>query len=263
MDCRATLNLAFKEVGQVKKIAIALMVAVMAIVLLVGCQPARVYNDGTFTAFSDATDRGYMEVELTIKNDKITEAHVRGFDGLALEKTETYRHQPFLTAKAELPKRIVAQNSWDIDLVSGATTSSNQVRMATLRALQKARVTPSTTAQFFDGTYMAMSDRGQLGWAIAWVTIGNDKITNVVIHETTAARDATGAVIPDQFVRKNVDAASPDFYAFAPYHEARVELPKRFVAANSATVDVFTGATITSTNAMAAVARALEKAKRR
>lgn len=246
-----------------KKIAIALMVAVLAIVLLVGCQPAKVYNDGVVTAFSDATDRGYMKVELTIKNDKITAAQVAGFDGLALEKQDTYRHAPFLTAKAELPKRIVAQNSWDIDLVSGATTSSNQVRMAALRALQKARVTPTTAAQFFDGTYMAMSDRGERGWAIVWVTIGNDKITNVVIHETTAARDAAGAVIPDQFVRKNVDAESPDFYAFAPYHEARVELPKRFVAANSAEVDVFTGATSTSNNVKAAVARALEMAKRK
>ncbi|MBT9151807.1 MAG: Electron transport complex subunit RsxG [Firmicutes bacterium] len=246
-----------------KKLAIALMVAVMAIVLLAGCQPARVYRDGTFTAFSDANDRGYMEVEITIKNDKITAAHVHGYDGLGLEKPETYRHQPFLTAKAELPKRIVAANSWDIDLVSGATTSSNQVRMATLRALQKARVTPTTTAQFFDGTYMAISDRGERGWAIAWVTIGNDKITNVVFHETTAARDAAGAVIPNQFIRKNVDPASPGFYQFAPYHEARIELPKRFVAANSATVDVFTGATGTSTNVIAAVTRAIEMAKRR
>jgi len=247
----------------VKKLAIALMVAVLAIALLTGCQPAKVYNDGTFTAYSDATDRGYMEVKITIKNDKITEAHVHGYDSLGLEKPDTYRHQPFLTAKAELPKRIVEKNSWDIDLVSGATTSSNQVRMATLRALQKARVTPTTAAQFFDGTYMAISDRGERGWGIVWVTIGNDKITNVVIHEATRARDAAGAFIPDQFIRKNVDAASPEFYQFAPYHEARAELTKRFVAANRATVDAFTGATSTSNLAMAAVARALDMAKRR
>ena len=246
-----------------KKIAIALMVASLAMVLLVGCQPARVHNDGVFTAFSDATDRGFMKVELTVKNDKITAAEVAGFDALGLEKQPTYRHQPFLTAKAELPQRLVAQNSWDIDLVSGATTSSNQVRMAALRALQTARVTPTTAAQFFDGTYMAMSDQGERGWAIVWVTIGNDKITNVVIHETTRARDAAGAVIPGQFIRKNVDAASPDFYTFAPYHEARVELPRRFIAANSAEVDVFTGATSTSNNVKVAVARALEMAKRR
>jgi len=244
-------------------IVLSLLIAVLAMTLLAGCQnEARVYNNGEFTAFSDATDRGYMEVTLTINNDKITAAKVRGFDSLGLEKPDTYRHQPFLTAKEELPKRFVAKNSWDVDLVTGATTSSNQSRMAALRALQKARVTPTTAAKFFDGTYMAISDRTERGWGIVWVTIGNDKITNVVIHETAAVRDAAGAVVPGQFERKNIDSANPAFYGFPPYHEARVELPKRFVAANSAKIDAFTGATATSNNAMAAVARALEMARR-
>jgi uncharacterized protein with FMN-binding domain len=245
-------------------VVLSLLIAVLAITLLSGCpaEVARVYKNGSFTAFSDATDRGYMEVTLTINNDKITAAEVRGFDRLGLEKPATYRHQPFLTAIEELPKRFVAQNSWDVDLVTGATTSSNQARMAALRALQKARVTPTTAAKFFDGTYMAISDRTERGWGIVWVTIGNDKITNVVIHETTAVRDAAGAVVPGRFERKNTDPANPAFYDFAPYHEAREELPKRFVAANSAQIDAFTGATATSNNAMAAVARALEMARR-
>lgn len=244
-------------------IVLFLLIAVLLIAVLAGYQnEARVYNDGVFTAFSDATDRGYMEVTLTINNDKITAAQVRGFDGLGLEKPATYRHQPFLTAIEELPRRFVEQNSWDVDLVTGATTSSNQARMAALRALQKARVTPTTAAEFFDGTYMAISDRTDHGWGIVWVTIGNDKITNVVIHETTPVRDAAGVSVPGQFERKNTDPANPAFYDFTPYHEARVELPKRFVAANSAKIDAFTGATATSNNAMAAVARALDMARR-
>jgi len=250
-----------------QKMGIPLLIAALVTVALIGWlhdpKVYKAYNDGVFTAFSDATDRGYMEVTLTIKDDKITAAQVRGFDGLGLEKPDTYRHQPFLTAKAELPKRFVAQNSWDVDLVTGATTSSNQSRMAALRALQKARITPTTAATLFDGTYMAISDRTERGWGIAWVTISNDKITNVVFHETTQARDAAGTVLPGQFARKNTDTASPAFYGFAPYHEARIELPKRFIAANSAEIDAFTGATGTSNNATAAVARALEMAKRR
>ncbi len=66
-------------------------------------------------------------------------------------------------------------------------------------------------------------------------------------------RDAAGNVV---FERKPAD------YAFAPYHEAIVELPKRFVAKNSAQVDAFTGATGTSTLSMLAVQRALDSAKR-
>ncbi|HSW35874.1 MAG TPA: FMN-binding protein [Candidatus Limnocylindrales bacterium] len=246
------------------------VVAVMAVILVAGCQSANVaqnvYNDGVFTAFSDATQRGYTRIDITIEDDTIIAAQAAGFDGLGLEKQDTYRYAPFLEAMEELPKRIVEQNSWDIDTVSDATTSSREARMATLRALQMARINPTNTAQFFDGTFMAVSEPVDLagrGWSIAWVTIANDKITDVIIHDTTPERDDAGSVIPNQFVIKNVDAASPEFYPFPAYHEARVELAERFVAANSDTVDGFTGATNTSTNAMIAVARALEMARRK
>ncbi|MDP3486566.1 MAG: FMN-binding protein, partial [Bacillota bacterium] len=128
---------------------------------------------------------------------------------------------------------------------------------------QKALVTPTTSAKYFDGTYMAMSApdaRG--GWTVVWVTIGGDKITKVDFHSTEASKDADGAVIPGKFQRKD-----PAVYGiaagFTAYAEAKVELPKRFVAKNGADIDVYTMATGTSNQAKEAVAKALANAARK
>jgi len=256
-----------------KKFLTVAAVALVTVAALVGCTPQAIHNDGTFVAVSDATDRGFVRAEVTIARDKITAVKLAEFDSLGLEKGPNYAYAPFQTFAAEMPKRFVEKNTWDVDVVSQATGSSNRAKQAVLRATQMARKTKTTAATMWDGTFMAISDRTERGWGIAWVTISDGKISRVVLHETRQApeRDAAGAVVmgPDgrPVIRK--DAAGnviferkPADYAYAPYLEAIVELPKRFVAKNSAQVDVFTGATGTSNNSMQAVQRALDSAKR-
>jgi len=256
-----------------KKFLAVAAVALVTVAALAGCAPQAIHNDGTFIAVSDATDRGFVRAEVTIARDKITAVKLTEFDALGLEKGPNYGHAPFHTFLAEMPKRFVEKNSWDVDVVSQATGSSNRAKQAVLRATQMARKTKTTAATMWDGTFMAISDRTERGWGIAWVTISDGKISRVVLHETRPAqeRDAAGAVVmgPDGRAIVRKDAAGnviferkPADYAFAPYHEAIVELPKRFVAKNSAQVDVFTGATGTSNNSMQAVQRALDSAKR-
>ncbi len=238
-----------------KKFLAVAAVALVTVAALAGCAPQAIHNDGTFIAVSDATDRGFVRAEVTVARDKITAVKLTEFGSLGVEKGPQYGYAPFHTFLAEMPKRFVDKNSWDVDTVSQATASSNHAKQAVLRATQMARKTKSTAATMWDGTFMAISDQTDRGWGIAWVTITGGKISRVVLHETRPApeRDAAGSVI---FERKPAD------YAFAPYHEAIVELPKRFVAKNSAQVDVFTGATGTSSNSMQAVQRALDSAKR-
>ncbi|MBT9134356.1 MAG: Electron transport complex subunit RsxG [Firmicutes bacterium] len=256
-----------------KKFLAVAAVALVTIAALAGCAPQAIHNDGTFIAVSDANDRGFVRAEVTIARDKITAVKLMEFNALGLEKGPTYGYAPFHTFLAEMPKRFVEKNNWDVDVVSQATSSSNGAKQAVLRATQMARKTKTTAATMWDGTFMAISDRTERGWGIAWVTINGGKISRVVLHETRPApeRDAAGAVVlgPDGRPVTRRDAAGnvvferkPADYAFAPYHEAIVELPKRFVAKNSAQVDAFTGATGTSTNSMLAVQRALDSAKR-
>lgn len=256
-----------------KKLLAIAVIAVMSISLLAGCSAKPVYKDGTYTAYSDATDRGYVKAEVTIAKDKITGVKLSGTDNLGLEKTAAYAWADYHTMKTELPKRFVEKNSWDVDVWAKATGSSNQAKQAVLRAMQKARVNPTTTAKYFDGVYMAISDKTDKGWTIVWVTIGNDKITGVNLHATTPAKelDAEGKPVKDaegKDVIKKDAAGNVVFerkaaaYPWPAYHEARVELPKRFVAKNSADVEIVTGATGTSNQAKQAVAEALKKAMR-
>jgi len=248
----------------VKRFVLIALVAVLALSVLAGCSAAKpMYKDGTYIAYSDATDKGDYSAEVTIKGDKITAVKLQGYDSLGKAKTAEYSWPEYHQAIKDLPARFVEKNTWDVDAVAKATSTSNGSKQAVLRAMQKALVTPTTSAKYFDGTYMATSApdaRG--GWTIVWVTIGGDAIKGVTIHSTEAAKDAEGKAIEGKFQRKD-----PAVYGVAAgytgYAEAKVELPKRFVAKNSADIDVYTTATGTSNQAKEAVAKALANASRK
>lgn len=97
--------------------------------------------------------------------------------------------------------------------------------------------------QYRDGMVMAVSDATSRGYIMAIVTIQEGRIAGVMLTEMN------GFAVPK----------GPD-YAWGPYHDAVANLPQRFIAANSADIDIFTQATSTSRMAMQAVGRALEKA---
>lgn len=256
-----------------KRILAIALVALFTVSLLAGCKPA-VYKDGTYTAVSDATDKGYMKAEVTIAKDKITALKLYGYGSLALEKPASYPHAEYHKVLSDLPAAMIKNNKAKVDIIAKATGSSNQSIQAVERALEKALVKPSSTAKYFDGTFMAMSDVGDKGWTIVWVTVANDKITAVNLHSTTPAKekDAEGNVVKDaegkDVIKKDaagnvVFERKGEAYPYAQYHEARVELPVRFIAKNSADIEIYTGATGTSNGAKAAVARALTIALRK
>ncbi|KAF0193621.1 MAG: FMN-binding domain-containing protein [Bacillota bacterium] len=262
-----------------KRILIIALVAVMSLSLLAGCSAAKpVYKDGTYTAYSDANDKGDYSAVVTIKGDKITDVKVQGYTGLGQAKEASYVWAEYHQAVTDLPKRFVEKNTWDVDAVAKATATSNGAKQAVLRAMQKALVTPTTSAKYFDGTYMAMSETTDKGWTVVWVTISGDKITKVDLHATTPAKekDAEGNVLKGEdgkdVIKKNAagnvvfERKDPAVYGLAAgytaYAEAKVELPKRFVAKNGADIDVYTLATGTSNQAKEAVAKALANAAR-
>lgn len=100
----------------------------------------------------------------------------------------------------------------------------------------------SAAATYKDGTYLGFSDGDRRGYLMAMVTVKDDKITAVRLTEFTQHAVAKGAD-----------------YAWAEFHEAIKVLPERFIAANSAEIDGVAKATGTSTKAIAAVGRALDK----
>lgn len=102
---------------------------------------------------------------------------------------------------------------------------------------------PALAAEYKDGVYVAVSDATNHGYLMAVVMIQGGKIAQVRLTEMNGFGDP-----------------KPATYPWEPYHEAMKVLPGMFVEANSWEIDAIAQATGTSTSAMTAVRRALEKA---
>lgn len=89
----------------------------------------RLFMDGTFAGSGNGFG-GKIKVKVTIKNDRITDIQVTDHRG----EGEAYYSQASV-----LVDEIIAQQSTDIDTVSGATFSSNGILMAVNDALKKAQ----------------------------------------------------------------------------------------------------------------------------
>lgn len=228
-----------------KKHLSLLIALTLSLVLLAGCTKPAVYQDGTFTSVSDADDKGYVRAEVTIKGDKIDAVKIVGVDNLGKDKTEAYPYADYHTSIVELADAMKENNTWDVDGIAKATGTSEQARQAAKRAMEKALVKPESSAKYFDGKFMAISEEQPNGWTIAWVKVENDTITEVEIVSTT--QDDGG-----NWVRKD------DTYPWEPYFEAVSLIPERIVANNGTDIDTVTGATGTSTQAIEAVNTALE-----
>ncbi len=230
-----------------------ILILVFLMVLVGGCDKKGVSQglvDGVYEGYSDATDNGYMKAVVTIGGGKITKVTLYGFGDLGREKPDTYPWFPYHKMLDDLPKAYVEKNDWNVDTITQATGSSIESNQAVRRSMERAQK-GDTKGKYFDGVFMGVSRELPTGWTIAWVTLKNDKITEVVLHSTTPKPDGEG-----EFVIKD------ESYPWAEYHEALVELPKRFVKANGTNVDIITGATGTSNEAKEAVENALEMAKR-
>jgi uncharacterized protein with FMN-binding domain len=223
----------------------------LIIVLLVGCgsdtivdNPGGVngdgYKDGTYTATSNANERGYVKAEVVIKGGVIDAVTLWEFNDKGLEKDADYTYENFHAAIAELPGRFVEANSAEVDVVTGASSTSNKAMDAVDKALQRSKGFAGT----FEGMHMGVSDASERGWAVALVVLDADGNISEVILKEIAGTDF-----------------KDEGYGYDVWHQAVDEMAQKFVDANSSDVDAFTGATGSSGMWMQAVEDALQKAQ--
>lgn len=93
--------------------------------------PEYKYNNGTYTAKAYGYD-GYIHVTLTIENDIIT-----SFSAYTEEESEEDQAY-FNMAYGPVGQAIVSSSSSDVDGVSGATISSDAIKMAAKKCLKQA-----------------------------------------------------------------------------------------------------------------------------
>ena len=187
-----------------------------------------VYVDGVYEGVSDEGMYPGLKVEVTIEGGKIT-----GVKVVAHEETPGISDP----AISGVPEAIVSANSYDVDVVSGATYTSKAIMDAVKVALQDAITSgePVEAVSYTDGVYEGISDEGMYPGLKVEVTVEGGKIASVkvVAHEETPG-------ISDPAISG---------------------VPEAIVSANSYDVDVVSGATYTSKAIMDAVKVALQDAK--
>lgn len=223
-------------------------------------------TDGTYTAFSDATPNyefGETELQITIKDGKISVAKIKeildGNKQHSVKNSTNYSYQPALDGQDYFEKKLVGLGTIkeikQIDDFAGITHSSQKIKQAAIRALQKANQEKS--GFYFNGTFRGYSAvTNEHGWAVAYVTINNDVIESAELLEWVPDKEN-----PTQFIVKDYEN-----YKLEKAGPANQYFQKQFVGLTTPEdineVDNYAGVTQSSQKYKAAVNMALEKAKK-
>ncbi|MFW6022936.1 MAG: FMN-binding protein [Halanaerobiaceae bacterium] len=202
-------------------------------------------GSATYTGYSNATDNGYAWAKVTIEGDDITDVQLMEVLSTGNEKDyESYNHEPSVEAYQRMPERFEEADSADVDVYSGATDSSKKYIEAVQRALDY--VQGGEEGTYYDGKFQGESRRTENGYAVALITIVDDKLNDVELKETDS------------------EGEWKDFseYEWEAAVEAHEEMPERFVEANSPEVDLYTNATQSSIRYKEAVKNALRHARK-
>ncbi|WP_232101752.1 FMN-binding protein [Paenibacillus sp. URB8-2] len=118
------------------------------------------YKDGTYTAYGDAYDKGTNQAKVTLRNGKIVDLALYRLGMNMVDRGEA-AYKEVVKAIPQLTSKFLAAGTREgvqqVDAVSGATSSSNELKAAVERAYGKAEVTEAYKAAYFNGTYIGVS----------------------------------------------------------------------------------------------------------
>jgi uncharacterized protein with FMN-binding domain len=223
------------------------LVLAMVFVLSLSLISQAAYVDGTYEAWSDASDKSIQSAKVFIENGKIAGVILREYTDKHVEKDfSTYPWPQAGEAARTLSAQMVAAQSADVDIFTGATGSSTGWIQAVERALEKASGTEPTN-KYFDGTFLGRSETSSYGgyYKVVWVTLKDDKVVDYKAQR----------VLPDHTIQD----PSVEVYGW-PLEMARNSYKEAALASEPGDVDVITGATGLTHQSNHAVRDALDKA---
>ncbi|NLJ81376.1 MAG: FMN-binding protein [Firmicutes bacterium] len=209
---------------------------------------ASIYEDGTYVGWSDASPNGTHYAKVFIENGEITAVILREFTDKHVEKDfSTYPWPEAGEAARTLGGRFVEKQGTDVDIVTGATGSSNGYIQAVERALFKAGPDKGENT-YFNGTFLGRSEVSSYGqyYKVVWVTLQDDQIVDY-----SAQR-----VLPDHTIQ------DPSVEAYGwPLDLVRESYKKAALESEPGFVDTISGATGLTSQSNRAVRDALDKAR--
>jgi len=189
---------------------------------------AAIYTPGTYNATARGHEDG-VAVSVTVEADRI-----------ASVERDVSKETPSIGGAAAdtLVSQIMEAQSAEIDGVSGATETTNAVKLALTQCLNEAQgIESGDKAAVADGTYTAVSSSfGLLSQMKCEVTFEDNEIRNIAVVEES-------------------DSATGEWFA-----SAEALLIPRILESQSLDVDTITGATTSSNAILNCVAQAIDEA---
>lgn len=233
-----------------KKYMAALLAMLMLLTMVLTASAEEVWQGETMGFAGNVTVTLVKDAETGLYNVTVTgDKETPDFGGAAIPK---------------LQESLQAAQSPDIDVVAGATVTSNAVIKAARQAFDAAKGVEKVETQVADGVYT--------GEAVSYSTVavyqdGEVKVVGGIIRaEVTfeGGKIVSIALAESKYDKKSgevtwiTDVNSMDTNGLGS--EAAVQMPERIIAAQTVGVDTVSGATITSNAIRLAVTRALESA---
>ena len=190
---------------------------------------------------------GILTVKVTIKNGKIS-----AIDVISQNETPQYFRRAYAVIN-----QILSTGSVNVDSISGATVSSNALKMAVADAIQKAGSKQQAKVQAVNNSSNANNRRGNLAGS---VTIGNEDLKDGVY--TGSGQGYNGPInvrvtIANGLI-KNIEILS--YSDDNPYFNRARSVLSRILGKPGKSVDTVSGATYSSRGIIDAVNNAIAKA---
>lgn len=229
---------------------ISVLLAIIMVLASTSLVFAANWEDGTYEAWSDATARSIDYAKVFIKDGKIAGVIIKEFTDRLVEKDyATYSWPQYKEALRTHGAKYVAAQSADVDIVTGATSSSKGWNQAVERALLKADPNAKVTNEYFDGVFLGRSETGARSYyEVVWVTLKDDKVVDMKFQRIGVEEDDYRVITLEE-------------YPWPLLGPARDEYRENAIKAAPGMADAVTGATGSTEMWDNAVLDALDRAR--
>lgn len=207
---------------------------------------AAAYKDGTYCGMGTGFG-GTLKVQVVISGGKIT----------SIDVIENHDDSSYLSRAMALINNIIATQSTNVDVVSGATYSSNGIKSAVRDALRQAAVSGSAAAENAADDSQSSQDTSDT----TQVT-GNFPYKEGIYYGTAEGYNGdieVAVVLQDQSIKAVLVTKNHDD---ARFFDRAMEVVKNIMKKQSTDVDVVSGATYSSNGLINAVKNALKEAEK-
>nr|WP_296092354.1 FMN-binding protein [uncultured Dorea sp.] len=209
-------------------------------------EEAAAYKDGTYYGTGTGFG-GTLKVQVVISSGKIT----------SIDVIENHDDSSYLSRAMALINNIIATQSTNVDVVSGATYSSNGIKSAVRDALRQAAVSGSAAAENAADDSQSSQDTSDT----TQVT-GNFPYKEGIYYGTAEGYNGdieVAVVLQDQSIKAVLVTKNHDD---ARFFDRAMEVVKNIMKKQSTDVDVVSGATYSSNGLINAVKNALKEAEK-